>query len=150
MKLRIPPLVQFLLCGGLGWGLALSMSFLSFSSPLLVIAGVGFIGLGVILLAASVGAFARAGTTVDPLHPERAEHLVTTGLYRFSRNPMYLAMALVLTGGAAIIGNVSAFLAPVVFVGLMNELQIKPEERELKKTFGSTFEAYRRQTRRWL
>ena len=101
-------------------------------------------------LALALGAFIRARTTVNPLAPEEAATLVTTGLYRISRNPMYLAMAAILTGGAFLMGNLSAFVAPILFVWLMTEFQIKPEERALQARFGEAFDAYRIRTRRWI
>ena len=63
---------------------------------------------------------------------------------------MYLAMAAILTGGAFLIGNLSAFAAPILFVWLMTEFQIKPEERALQARFGEAFDAYRIRTRRWI
>jgi len=63
---------------------------------------------------------------------------------------MYLAMAAILTGGAFLMGNLSAFVAPILFVWLMTEFQIKPEERALQARFGEAFDAYRIRTRRWI
>jgi protein-S-isoprenylcysteine O-methyltransferase Ste14 len=150
MSLRIPPVVQFFACAFLAWGLARLLPQLSLDSSVCIYAGFGFIAAGAILLALAVLAFMRARTTVNPLSPEQAETLVTSGLYRFSRNPMYLAMALILIGGAFALGNIAALLAPAVFVTLMTLFQIKPEERALESNFGEAFTHYRRQTRRWL
>jgi len=102
------------------------------------------------LLIAALIAFARARTTINPVEPEQAKTLVTTGLYQISRNPMYLAMALILLGGALRVGNIGAFIAPTLFVWAITMFQIKPEERALQSIFGEDFKAYRQQTRRWL
>jgi protein-S-isoprenylcysteine O-methyltransferase Ste14 len=150
MSLRIPPLAQFLACGALGWGLSRLLPEWSHGSSLWTYAGYGLIAVGITLLAIALLAFARARTTVNPLSPEQAETLVTTGLYRFTRNPMYLAMALILFGGALTLGSIAALAAPAIFVVVMTVLQIKPEERALESRFGEAFTAYRGQTRRWL
>ena len=150
MSLRIPPVAQFLACAFLAWGLAKFMPHLTFGSFLSAYVGYGFILAGVILLALAVLAFVRARTTVNPLAPEQAQTLVTNGLYRFTRNPMYLAMALILVGGALALGNIAALAAPAVFVTAMTMLQIKPEERALQSIFGEAFTDYRKQTRRWV
>jgi len=102
------------------------------------------------LLIVALIAFARARTTVNPVEPEQAKTLVTTGLYRISRNPMYLAMALILLGSALRLSNIGVFIAPALFVWSITMFQIKPEERALQSIFGEDFTAYRQQTRRWL
>jgi protein-S-isoprenylcysteine O-methyltransferase Ste14 len=84
---------------------------LAFGSPLSAYAGYGLIFAGAILLTLAILAFVRARTTVNPLTPEQAQALVTSGLYRFTRNPMYLAMALILIGGAFALGNIAALSA---------------------------------------
>jgi len=150
MSLRIPPVIQFLICALLAWGLAKLIPQLTFSAYLGIYAGYGFIAAGTIVLTLALLAFARARTTVNPTAPEKAETLVTTGLYRFTRNPMYLAMALILFGGALSLGNIASLAAPALFVGVMTVLQIKPEERALQAVFGEAFTVYRRHTRRWL
>ena len=150
MSLRIPPLAQFLSCALLAWALAKLMPQLTIVSPLSVYAGYGFILSGAILLTLAVLAFVRARTTVNPLAPEQAQALVTTGPYRFTRNPMYLAMAFILIGGTLALSNIAALAAPAIFVGAITMLQIKPEERALQSVFGDEFSTYRNQTRRWL
>ena len=150
MTLRIPPIIQMLLCGTLGWGLSGIAPFLAFDGVGRDVAALLFFSAGAVILGLSVNAFIRASTTVNPLAPEDAETLVTSGLYRISRNPMYLAMALVLTGSAFLIGNLGAFAGPLIFVWVMTLFQIKPEERALQAKFGEAFTAYRLRTRRWI
>jgi len=150
MSLRIPPVAQFLACAILAWGLAKLLPQPTFGSPIWAYVGYGFISTGAILLMFAVLAFVRVRTTVNPLSPEQAKTLVTTGLYRFTRNPMYLALALILIGGALALGSIAALAAPAIFVYAMTVLQIKPEERALQSIFGEAFSAYRKQTRRWL
>ena len=95
--------------------------------------------------------FGRLRTTVDPRHPERASRLVTDGVYRVSRNPMYLAMLLGLVAWGLWLGRAPALLlGPAFFVAYLNRRQIPPEERALAAAFGDEYERYRRKVRRWL
>lgn len=150
MKLRIPPVLQFLLCGALAMLASYFLPRLSYDSSILKIPTY-VIGLaGILLLISAVAAFVNARTTVNPHKPETASKLVTTGLYRISRNPMYLAMAMLLIAGATLLGNWAAFIGPVVFVALITYLQIKPEEEVLTGQFGDAYIAYCQQTRRWI
>lgn len=132
------------------WGIAMLLPALDLSLRLFEYAGSVLIAAGVMLLIVALIAFARARTTVNPVEPEQAKTLVTTGLYRISRNPMYLAMALILLGSALRLSNIGVFIAPALFVWSITMFQIKPEERALQSIFGEDFTAYRQQTRRWL
>ena len=132
------------------WGIAMLLPALNLSLCLFDYAGSVLMAAGVMLLIVALIAFARARTTVNPVEPEQAKTLVTTGLYRISRNPMYLAMALILLGSALRLSNIGVFIAPALFVWSITMFQIKPEERALQSIFGEDFTAYRQQTRRWL
>jgi protein-S-isoprenylcysteine O-methyltransferase Ste14 len=114
----------------------------------IIAAGLAVIGVVVALL--GVASFRRSGTTVNPLQPAAASQLVVSGIYRWTRNPMYLGMLLVLLGWGVVLANAIAFLAATAFIPLMNRLQIGPEERILAATFGSAFTAYQSAVRRWL
>ena len=107
-----------------------------------------FIAFGIGAVAAMAEKFRRAGTTFIPYQDSTA--LVQGGLYRFSRNPMYLGMLDVLLGGALLSGSLSPFLAPLLFVPVMNRFVIAVEERMLEETFGDEYRAYKQQVRRWL
>jgi protein-S-isoprenylcysteine O-methyltransferase Ste14 len=107
------------------------------------------------LLAATIGiaglrAFQRVRTTPNPLQPEKASSLVTDGIYRHTRNPMYVALALALLGWAAWLGHALAPLGVVAFVAWMDRLQIPPEEHALRTLFGDEFTRYCNEVRRWL
>jgi protein-S-isoprenylcysteine O-methyltransferase Ste14 len=104
---------------------------------------------GVIAIAA-VAAMWRAHTTIDPFHPTRARNLVTGGIYRVTRNPMYLALLLLLVAYAVRIDSPVVWLAPVVFVAYVTRFQIQPEERVLEAKFGEDYLRYRSRTRRWV
>jgi len=99
---------------------------------------------------AGVRAFARARTTVDPLRPERASTLVTSGIYRRTRNPMYVALAIALLAWALWLAHPLALLGVVAFMAWMSRHQIAPEERALQALFGAEFERYCSEVRRWL
>ena len=150
MKLRIPPVLQFFLCGALAMLVSHYLPSLSYDSSILKIPAY-VIGLaGILLLLMAVAAFVKARTTVNPHKPETASKLVTTGLYRISRNPMYLALVMLLIAGAFLLGNWASFIGPGVFVALITYLQIKPEEEVLTGQFGAAYTAYCQQTRRWI
>jgi protein-S-isoprenylcysteine O-methyltransferase Ste14 len=105
---------------------------------------------GFLIDAISVAAFVRAKTTVNPMAPSRAQALVTGGLYRFSRNPMYLGMLLMLSAAFLYFGEGANAALLALFVVLINELQIKPEEKALEAKFGDEYRAYKKRVRRWL
>jgi protein-S-isoprenylcysteine O-methyltransferase Ste14 len=102
------------------------------------------------MLAAAANGFRRRGTTVDPLHPDRASVLVTTGPNSISRNPMYLGMAGLLVAHAVWRGSWAALVPVVGFVAVIDRLQIEPEESALRATFGSEYESYREAAPRWV
>ena len=102
------------------------------------------------LAGASASEFRRRGTTVEPIHPERASVLVATGANAVSRNPMYVGMAGLLVANAIWRGSWSA-LAPVAgFVLFIDRLQIEAEETALLERYGAEYEAYRAASPRWL
>jgi protein-S-isoprenylcysteine O-methyltransferase Ste14 len=105
---------------------------------------------GVAVILAGMLAFRRAKTTVNPFTPEAATTMVDSGVYRFSRNPMYLGFLLALIGWAAYLSHLFAFALLPLFVLYMNRFQIEPEERALSSKFGSQFHAYAASVRRWV
>ncbi len=109
----------------------------------LVVVGLGFDLLGLI-------AFRASRTTVNPLKPERSTALVTGGVYRVTRNPMYLGMALLLLAWAVYLSSLLPLAGPVVFVLYITRFQIRPEERALQARFGDDFARYAARVRRWL
>jgi protein-S-isoprenylcysteine O-methyltransferase Ste14 len=103
----------------------------------------------VIALAAFV-AFWRSRTTIDPFHPHLARTLVTHGVFRFSRNPMYLSLLLLLVAYALRLGAWLGWAGPLAFGLYVTRYQIVPEERALEDRFGERYLEYKRRTRRWL
>jgi len=96
-----------------------------------------------------VRAFRRAGTTVDPRQPSAASTLVTRGIYRFSRNPMYLGFLLALGSWALFLGRLESLLVLPLFILSMNRLQIRAEERALRARFGREWERWAARVPRW-
>ncbi|NBN79544.1 DUF1295 domain-containing protein [Microvirga tunisiensis] len=110
----------------------------------------GLAGLGLAIDLVSVLRFWRQKTTVNPLRPEAASRLVISGLYRVSRNPMYLGMALILAGWAVWLGHAIAAAGPFLFMLVLTRVQILPEEAALEARFGDDYRAYKARVRRWI
>jgi protein-S-isoprenylcysteine O-methyltransferase Ste14 len=110
---------------------------------------------GIVILIAGVAVnimadnlFHKVGTTVRPF--EESTTLVTAGLYRFSRNPMYLGFVFILIGAAIVCGSLTPFLVTILFAVLMDREFIAHEEKILARKFGSAWQEYEAKTRRWL
>lgn len=119
-----------------------------FTSLIFQVLGGVVIVVGLLLLVMANGLFVRAGTDVIPFR--KVSTLVTTGIYRFTRNPMYLGMAAVLLGCALTVGVVPALLVPLIFVVIVEARFIRPEEQMLRELFPQEFPAYCQRVRRWL
>ena len=107
------------------------------------------VGMAIVVLCVSLIQFFSTKTTIDPTNPSKASKLVTNGLYKLSRNPMYLAMLLLLLALGLKLGNAFNVLLAAGFVSYMNRFQIVPEEKMLTKKFGKDFIACCAKTRRW-
>jgi protein-S-isoprenylcysteine O-methyltransferase Ste14 len=92
--------------------------------------------------------FKQAGTNIKTFN--EPDKLVTEGLFRYSRNPMYLGFALALLGVSIITGTVSSIIILVIFVIITDRWYITFEEKMMGKKFGSIYEEYRSETRRWI
>ncbi|QIB66250.1 methyltransferase family protein [Kineobactrum salinum] len=103
---------------------------------------------GLTLLVLAGGLFKRAGTDLIPFGNVSA--LVTRGVYRYSRNPMYLGMAAILLGCAITVGATTALLVPPLFMVIIEWRYIRAEEALLQNLFPQEFAAYRSRVRRWL
>ena len=117
--------------------------------------GQRYLAVGLIVFATIVGApaifqFIRAKTTVHPRHPEQATTLVTGGIFRLSRNPMYLGLVCVLLAVAVTSRQPLNLLIVALFVIYMTQFQIKPEEEALQAKFGDAYRDYCSRVRRWI
>ncbi|WP_305407976.1 methyltransferase family protein [Photobacterium leiognathi] len=149
MSLRVPPPLLLLLS-------ILGMYLLSrfypvvtfdFDGKSLLISMLCFIG--VIPGFTAIVAFAKANTTIDPRYPQKTSRLVTTGIYRFTRNPMYLGLVFFLFAAAFYFSALSCFVVVPVFIWVMNNFQIEPEEAVLLAMFGEDYQHYCQTVRRW-
>jgi protein-S-isoprenylcysteine O-methyltransferase Ste14 len=150
LELKIPPLVLVLVLAGAMWFSAMQLPSLAITLPWHHGLAVTISGVGILFLLAGLYEFQKAKTSFNPMKPDAASSVVTTGIYRVSRNPMYVGFLLVLTAWAIFLAHVLPFLFLPVFVAYMNRFQISPEERALSAKFGDEYEAYKQSTRRWL
>ena len=107
-----------------------------------------FAGLSILILAVSL--FKKQKTTVNPIKIENASFLVTSGIFEYSRNPMYLGMALILLGLALMFNLVGGTLFTLLFTIYITKFQIKPEEEVMERLFGEDFLQYKKNVRMWL
>ena len=110
--------------------------------------GITIIVVGVLIVVGPVTAFARAETTIKPF--EDSSSLVVSGIYRYTRNPMYVGMVVVLLGVAVLLGSLSPFIMPIIFVPVLNARIIKHEEQMLEERFGEEYRELKRSVRRWI
>lgn len=146
----IPPPVALLLSIALAYALSIWWPMADLTFPGRTWAAILLIATGLGLMLAAAWALWRAHTTINPIHPERSRHLVTSGIYQFSRNPIYLGDALVLAGVVLWLGNALSLLAVAAFVVFLDQVQIATEEKALQKLFGNGYASYRARTRRWI
>lgn len=150
LKLKIPPPVYLLIFATSMYFLAKYWPIVSlFSEPITKISYV-FIAIGIFLDLSAVSQFLRSKTTVNPIKPKNTNSIVSTGMYRISRNPMYLGMLFLLTGWAIHLAALTPFLVLPIFVIVLTIQQIIPEEKILAQKFGDSYLHYKQQVRRWI
>ncbi|WP_429911297.1 methyltransferase family protein [Glycocaulis sp.] len=147
---RIPPPLVVLASGAAGWAIAELTPDLTISVTGQAALGLLVAALGVAIAASGILAFSKARTTVSPIDPGAATALVVTGIYNYTRNPMYLGMVVMLLGWTIILGHPGGLVGAALFVAYIDRFQIQPEERALQALFGDAFTAYRARVRRWI
>jgi protein-S-isoprenylcysteine O-methyltransferase Ste14 len=150
LELRMPPPVVALVAGLLMWLAAQVVPSFGWPLPARIAAAAALAVVGVAFDVAGFVSFRRARTTINPLRPARASSLVVTGVYRYTRNPMYVGAALLLLAWAAFLANAAALALVPAFVLYLTRFQINPEERALSGIFGAQYRAYCGRVRRWL
>ncbi|MGP9831385.1 methyltransferase family protein [Marinobacter sp. NSM] len=150
LELKVPPIILTLLFGAAMWAVSrvLPSGYFAFPGRLVLCAIVLMAGASIALL--GVLAFKRAGTTVDPRTPHQTNSLVVNGVYRHTRNPMYVGFLAILAAWWLYLGSVFAALLLPLYVLYMNRFQIKPEERHMRALFGEQYNQYSAEVRRWL
>lgn len=147
---RIPPPAVAVVTAGAMWGIAQLGPLIDISPLLRVTVAVACALIGGAFNVAGMVAFQQARTTLSPMRPDQASALVTTGVYRITRNPMYVGGAILLISWAVYLSSPWALFGPIFFVLYVTKLQILPEERSLSAMFGNDFDDYCARVRRWL
>ncbi|MDQ6733456.1 MAG: isoprenylcysteine carboxylmethyltransferase family protein [Nitrospirota bacterium] len=150
LELKIPPVALVLLVAALMWLASWDMPAFGFEFPSRHVLSVSMAVAGAIISGLGIVSFRQARTTVNPMKPDSTSSLVVSGIYRLTRNPMYLGFLLVLLGWAIFLSNALTFVFLPAFVFYMNRFQIEPEEKALHSLFGPQFVAYTSRVRRWL
>ncbi len=158
LELKVPPPIVALLIAAALWQAAKWLPFVSLPLGLdmnvdtkvaaLLAAVLAF--LGACFDAAALLLFVRKRTAINPLKPQNASVLVVSGVYRITRNPMYLGLLCFLSAWAVYLNSVFVLIGPIIFVVYINYFQIIPEERLLLSKFGDAYAGYAKRVRRWL
>jgi protein-S-isoprenylcysteine O-methyltransferase Ste14 len=150
LSLRIPPVGVTGIAALLVWSLARATPALTIEALNPGWAAIALGGIGVACSVLGVASFRQARTTVNPLRPGAASTLVASGIYKVTRNPMYLGFLLLLVSEVAWLANAAAVIVVPVFVLYLNRFQIVPEERALLQRFGGEYSNYTARVPRWL
>jgi|OpeIllAssembly_1097287.scaffolds.fasta_scaffold120454_3 protein-S-isoprenylcysteine O-methyltransferase Ste14 len=151
LELKVPPLALTAGAAALIVGVEYVSEGTSVVAPLLIWVVGGAVALsGLAIAYRGVSVFRRIRTTVDPMHPERSARLVTAGVYRWTRNPMYLGFVLFLLGLAVAFQSLIGFALTAFTAVFLQRFQIEPEEQALSRRFGAAFDAYCGRVRRWV
>ncbi len=147
---RIPPPIVMAVTGLAMWALSWVTPAVHISSGIRYgVAGVLLV-FGVSVAGLALSSFRRARTTINPIEIDNASSLVTTGIYAFTRNPMYIGLTTLLVTFAVLLSNAWLLLGPLLFGLYITRFQIIPEERVMRAKFGSAYDAYKARVRRWL
>ena len=150
LELKIPPVIVAVIFIMLMWMLAVLLPGIVTSNLSRFGAYVVLMAAGAVFSVAGVVSFKKASTTVNPITPGASSVLVTSGIYKTSRNPMYLGFLFFLIGWGLFLSNLYSLALCTGFVLYMNRFQIQPEEKALESAFGADFLAYKERVRRWL
>ncbi len=150
LELKIPPPIVALSLGVLMWLTPPLAGTVDIPLGLRVAVALAFLVIGQGIAISGMVEFRRAKTTINPVKASSASSLVTSGIYRYTRNPMYVGMLLTILGWAAYLASPLTLLFGPLFVLYMNRFQIGPEERVLTVLFGAPYAAYTGRVRRWI
>ncbi len=150
LALKVPPVAQVIITAAAMYGVSKMVPALTFSlngSTALAV-GLGVMGLSLGIM--GVTQFRIAQTTPNPQALEQVSSLVTSGIYQYSRNPMYVGLVLILLGWAFYLSHLLAFVLLPIFILYMTRFQIQPEEQMMARKFGKTYQDYLNKVRRWI
>ena len=146
---RVPPLLAWAVAASAVWALGRVWPAPSWGGPGASLAGGLLAGAGALVAGVGVWQFRRAATSLSPFAGARVRGLVVDGVYAWTRNPMYLGLALALAGVVVWRGSWAAVVPGPLFCAYLQRFQIRPEERDLSAAFGAAFAAYRARVGRW-
>jgi|TARA_B100002051_G_C16675029_1_gene606609 protein-S-isoprenylcysteine O-methyltransferase Ste14 len=148
MNNRIPPPIVTFICGiSIYFSKSFFNQFLNFSNNAI---SLFLLICGLIVFISAVRSFREQKTTVNPLKPKQASSLVTSGIFRFSRNPMYLGMLIILLSISFKFNLLGGIIISLLFFIFITKFQIYPEEEAMNELFGDKFTQYSNTTRRWI
>lgn len=150
LEKKVPPVAVFLICGALVFALS-ETGVLTFKSTIVTeVLAIMLVLLGVTLGLAGVMQFKQSSTTVNPVDTSKSSSLVTAGIYRITRNPMYVGMLFILIAMGIWFASVLSIAVMIFFIAYLTRFQIVPEERALEDIFGQPYKDYKQRVRRWL
>jgi protein-S-isoprenylcysteine O-methyltransferase Ste14 len=147
---RVPPIIVMAVAALVAYLASLQLPLISIDKEISTPLGLMFSLMGVCLIASGAIEFKRHKTTVDPTKPNKATSLVASGIYKLSRNPMYLGIAAFLIAFAFFMQSLFILLSLPLFILYMTRYQIVPEERAMLSLFGEQYQQYKAKVRRWL
>jgi protein-S-isoprenylcysteine O-methyltransferase Ste14 len=147
---RFPPPLLVLAIGVAMAGIAWNSTALSIPWVARLAIGSAIIALGAGTVVTGARTFWRAGTTINPVDIKQASALVTSGLFGYTRNPMYVGFTLMLIGWGVALASPWAMMGPVAFVLFIHRFQINPEEQVIRAKFGNEYEQSCKRVRRWI
>ena len=150
LELKIPPPLVAVITAGAMYGAAQLLPVFALSPTVRVGTALALAAVGAAFDMAGLLAFRRAKTTVNPMTPQRSSSVVNSGVYRLTRNPMYLGLVFFLLAWAVYLSSAWALLGGPVFMVYITRFQIQPEERALAARFGKSYTDYCARVRRWL
>lgn len=150
LELKIPPVLVTIGFALLIWLVSLWLPGMTIPQNVRLAMLVILLGLSALISISGLVSFRLARTTVNPIRPGASSSLVTTGIYRMTRNPMYLGLLLLLVALVVFLSNPYGLALCAVYVLYMNWFQIGPEEEALQSSFGEDYSSYRARVRRWL
>ncbi len=150
LETRIPPPVIALAFATLIWWMASYLPKIEIEFvPKMVIVSL-LVAIGVFFDLSGLLVFRKAKTTVNPMKPNKSSALVNTGVYKITRNPMYVGLLFILSAWCLYLDSPAALIGVVGFIFYIHTFQILPEERMLITLFGEQYKEYQSRVRRWL
>ena len=150
LELKVPPVALGVIVAALMWCAASATPVLDVRLPASFLSSASLALVGALICLSGVVSFRRAKTSVNPMRPDSTSSLVVSGIYKYTRNPMYLGFLLLLLGWAIFLSNLAPFALLPAFVLYMSHFQIRPEERALGSLFAQEYQPYLARVRRWI